>query len=82
MDLLAAEDTYRKLHAIGNAAIAGLREVFRRCHMKAIVQGFGPMFQIYLRSVTSFTITATTAGTWMRNSIRALCTGCSTVEST
>lgn len=47
LSMLAAEGTYRKLHAIGNAAIAGLREVFRRCHMKAIVQGFGPMFQIY-----------------------------------
>ena len=32
---------------MGNAAIAGLREVFRRRKMKAIVQGFGPMFQIY-----------------------------------
>jgi glutamate-1-semialdehyde 2,1-aminomutase len=35
------------LHAVGNAAIAGLREVFRRRQVKAIVQGFGPMFQIY-----------------------------------
>jgi glutamate-1-semialdehyde 2,1-aminomutase len=47
LDLLAAEGTYRKLHAVGNAAIAGLREVFRRRQVKAIVQGFGPMFQIY-----------------------------------
>jgi glutamate-1-semialdehyde 2,1-aminomutase len=47
LDLLAREDTYRKLHAVGNAAIAGLREVFRRRKVKAIVQGFGPMFQIY-----------------------------------
>lgn len=47
LDLLAAPDTYRKLHAVGNAAIAGLREVFRRHGTKAIVQGFGPMFQIY-----------------------------------
>src|SRR5438477_9701342 len=30
-----------------SAAIAGLRDVFRRRKMKAIVQGFGPMFQIY-----------------------------------
>ena len=32
---------------VGDAAIAGLREVFRRRGIKAIVQGFGPMFQIY-----------------------------------
>jgi glutamate-1-semialdehyde 2,1-aminomutase len=47
LDLLSAEPTYRKLHALGNAAIAGLREIFQRRHLKAIVQGFGPMFQIY-----------------------------------
>ena len=47
LDLLAAEGSYRKLHAVGNDAIAGLREVFRRRQVKAIVQGFGPMFQIY-----------------------------------
>jgi len=47
LDLLSGGDTYRKLHAVGNAAIAGLREVFRRRRVKAIVQGFGPMFQIY-----------------------------------
>ena len=32
---------------MGDAAITGLREVFRRRKIKAIVQGFGPMFQIY-----------------------------------
>ena len=47
LDLLSAESVYRKFHAVGNAAIAGLREVFRRRQVKAIVQGFGPMFQIY-----------------------------------
>jgi len=47
LDLLAAAGTYRKLHELGNAAIAGLRDVFRRRQVKAIVQGFGPMFQIY-----------------------------------
>ncbi len=47
LDLLSAEGTYRKLHAIGDAAIADLREVFGRRKVKAIVQGFGPMFQIY-----------------------------------
>jgi glutamate-1-semialdehyde 2,1-aminomutase len=47
LDLLSAEGTYKKLHAVGDAAIAGLREIFRRRNTKAIVQGFGPMFQIY-----------------------------------
>ena len=50
LDLLSAEGAYRKLHAMGDAAIAGLREVFRRHKIKAIVQGFGPMFQIYFTS--------------------------------
>jgi glutamate-1-semialdehyde 2,1-aminomutase len=47
LDLLSRNDTYRNLHATGNAAIQGLREVFHRRKLKAIVQGFGPMFQIY-----------------------------------
>jgi glutamate-1-semialdehyde 2,1-aminomutase len=47
LEMLCAESAYSKLHAVGNAAIAGLREVFRRHKLKAIVQGFGPMFQIY-----------------------------------
>ena len=47
LDMLSADGTYSKLHAIGDAAIAGLRDVFRRRKIKAIVQGFGPMFQIY-----------------------------------
>ena len=47
LDLLSAEGTHKQLHAIGNAAIAGLREVFRRRKVNAVVQGFGPMFQIY-----------------------------------
>jgi len=47
LDLLSAPGTYRELHAMGDAAIAGLRDVFRRHKVKAIVQGFGPMFQIY-----------------------------------
>ncbi|MGA8492162.1 MAG: aspartate aminotransferase family protein [Terriglobales bacterium] len=47
LDLLSRDDAYRKLHATGDAAIRGLRDVFRRRKVKAIVQGFGPMFQIY-----------------------------------
>jgi glutamate-1-semialdehyde 2,1-aminomutase len=47
LDLLNSEGTYRNLFVIGDAAIAGLRDVFRRKNIPAIVQGFGPMFQIY-----------------------------------
>jgi glutamate-1-semialdehyde 2,1-aminomutase len=45
--MLSSENAYRQLHAVGDAAIAGLREVFRRRGVRAVVQGFGPMFQIY-----------------------------------
>ena len=47
LELLSAAGAYRKLHDVGDAAITGLRDVFRRHKVKAIVQGFGPMFQIY-----------------------------------
>jgi glutamate-1-semialdehyde 2,1-aminomutase len=47
LDMLSAESTYQNIHAVGNAAIAGLREIFRRHKLKAVVQGFGPMFQVY-----------------------------------
>lgn len=47
LDLLSAKDTYKKFHAVGDAAIAELRDTFRRRGVKAIVQGFGPMFQVY-----------------------------------
>jgi glutamate-1-semialdehyde 2,1-aminomutase len=47
LDLLSEDGAHGRLFAIGDAAIAGLRDIFRRRGMKAIVQGFGPMFQIY-----------------------------------
>src|SRR5206468_11255504 len=47
LDILFAENAYRQPHAVGYATIAGLREVFRRRGVSAVVQGFGPMFQIY-----------------------------------
>ncbi|HYU46118.1 MAG TPA: aspartate aminotransferase family protein [Terriglobales bacterium] len=49
LDLLTANDgaIYKEIYAVGDAAIAGLRDVFRRRRIDAIVQGFGPMFQIY-----------------------------------
>src|SRR6267142_144119 len=49
LDLLAANDkaAYKQIYSVGDAAIAGLRYLFQRRKMEAIVQGFGPMFQIY-----------------------------------
>jgi glutamate-1-semialdehyde 2,1-aminomutase len=49
LDLLAANEgaIYQQIYEVGNAAIAGLRELFLRRKIDAIVQGFGPMFQIY-----------------------------------
>jgi glutamate-1-semialdehyde 2,1-aminomutase len=49
LDLLAADNyaAFLKLRALGDKAVAGLREVFARHKIKAIIQGFGPMFQIY-----------------------------------
>jgi len=49
LDLLSANhnNAFRKLSSLGDAAIAGLRDIFKRRQIKAIVQGFGPMFQIY-----------------------------------
>jgi glutamate-1-semialdehyde 2,1-aminomutase len=47
LDLLGADGAHQKLHSIGDAAIVGLRDIFRRRQIKAIVQGFGPMFQVY-----------------------------------
>ncbi len=49
LDLLMANDAaaYKRLNELGDAAIHGLRDVFRRRKVAAIVQGFGPMFQIY-----------------------------------
>jgi len=49
LDLLATNSgaIYKQIYDIGNATIAGLREIFLRRKIDAIVQGFGPMFQIY-----------------------------------
>src|SRR6195256_3797598 len=49
LDLLAANDdaVYKQIYSVGDAAIAGLRDLFRRRRIEALVQGFGPMFQIY-----------------------------------
>ena len=54
-DLLMAENkaAYRKLHHLGDRAIAGLRSIFERRKIGAIVQGFGPMFQIYFTDRTA-----------------------------
>src|SRR5258706_4997145 len=49
LDLLAANygPLYKQLYGIGDAAITGLRDVFRRRKIASVVQGFGPMVQIY-----------------------------------
>jgi glutamate-1-semialdehyde 2,1-aminomutase len=49
LDLLAAYQgaVYHQIYEVGDAAIAGLRDIFRRRRIDAVVQGFGPMFQIY-----------------------------------
>lgn len=49
LDLLTADSNaaFRRIRALGDSAIAGLREVFARRKIAAVVQGFGPMFQIY-----------------------------------
>ena len=49
LDLLTANAgaIYKQIYAVGDAAIAGVREIFRRRNIDAIVQGFGPMFQLY-----------------------------------
>jgi len=49
LELLTANEgaAYKQIYALGDAAIGGLRDVFRRRKIGAIVQGFGPMFQIY-----------------------------------
>src|SRR5581483_7616080 len=49
LDLLTANqnESFSRIHALGDSAIAGLRAVFAKRKISAIVQGFGPMFQIY-----------------------------------
>ncbi len=49
LDLLTANEgaIYKQIYGVGDAAIAGLRDVFRRRKIDAVIQGFGPMFQIY-----------------------------------
>ena len=49
LDLLASDNgaAYTQIYKVGAQAIAGLRDVFQRRKIDAIVQGFGPMFQIY-----------------------------------
>ncbi len=49
LDLLTADNNaaFGKIRRTGDAAITGLREILARRKIDAIVQGFGPMFQIY-----------------------------------
>ena len=49
LELLSANHNtaFAQIRDLGDAAITGLREIFSRKKIPAIVQGFGPMFQIY-----------------------------------
>lgn len=49
LDLLSANNNaaFAKIREIGDRAISGLRAIFRQKSIPAIVQGFGPMFQVY-----------------------------------
>ena len=49
LDLLSANHNaaFAQIRDLGDPAIRGLREIFARKKISAIVQGFGPMFQIY-----------------------------------
>ena len=85
LDLLSENGggVYKQIYTIGDAAIYGLRELFHRRKIEAIVQGFGPMFQIYFtgRDATS-DYRATIANLSIRLSTRASFTDCSIVAST
>jgi len=52
LDLLSSNEgaAYRQMYAVGDSAISGLKGIFQRRKVEAIVQGFGPMFQIYFTS--------------------------------
>ena len=82
LDLLSRKETYPNLHAVGDAAIERLREVFRRRKIKAIVQGFGPMFQIYFLNAPPSMTTATTALTSTHYATQGSFTCCSTAAFT
>ena len=46
---LTANDgaAYRHLHSIGNQLISGIRQICEKKNVSGIVQGIGPMFQVY-----------------------------------
>jgi glutamate-1-semialdehyde 2,1-aminomutase len=52
LDMLSANESaaYKQIYAVGDSAISGLKEIFRKKKVEAVVQGFGPMFQIYFTS--------------------------------
>jgi glutamate-1-semialdehyde 2,1-aminomutase len=49
LNLLTADNNaaFRRMRETGDRAIRGLREIFARHKVRAVIQGFGPMFQIY-----------------------------------
>jgi glutamate-1-semialdehyde aminotransferase len=83
LDLLGADGAvYQQIYTVGDAAVAGLRDIFRRRKIAAIVQGFGPdVSDLLCRIATRSTIIATTVSTRTRPSTRALFMACLIAES-
>ena len=57
LDILLENDgqAFRHLHAIGNELIKGLREAIEEANVDAIVQGVGPMFQVFFTNLPQIT---------------------------
>ncbi len=59
LDLLLANDgaAFKKLHELGGKLIKGFKEIIDETGVKAIVQGLGPLFQVFfteLETITSY----------------------------
>jgi glutamate-1-semialdehyde 2,1-aminomutase len=46
-------EAYKQLHTIGNRMITGIRKIFEENKVEGIVQGIGPMFQVYFTKLKS-----------------------------
>ena len=75
LDLLLANDgaAFRKLHEVGGRLVRGLQEIIADTRVKAIVQGLGPIFQVFfteLEAITnyrdSFTINTAAYREWYK----------------
>ena len=82
LDLLSRDDAYRNLHAIGDAAIRGLREVFRSRKEELSCKDLDPCSKSISQSATRSTITATIALTSTQRAIPDSFIFCLNVAST